>query len=359
MIPVDSREFSMAMALEIATTIRFHLSLNVSDLGRAIDFYRILFGTEPAKRRQDYAKFELTDPPLVLSLEPTPRAVGGPLNHLGFRLPDSAALVAMQERLERAGIRSQREEAVECCYARQTKFWVTDPDNTLWELYTLHEDIEHRGEGQTLEQMIPDAAKRPAINSAAAQGPVTIVYEHRMLTPVPQRLPHADASVDEVRLRGSLNMTLDVTTQQRLVSEAHRVLRPGGKVFAHTLVGERALSNPGLSGPAAGVQIVPEEAGPVHLLESAGFRNLQFVKFDAKPCFQRSGVEMREQQLEGFKILEAGGRAQAIYKGPFQRVVDDSGKVFNRGERVPVDAFQAESLRSGEWAGQFLVLEEK
>src|SRR3954454_25280050 len=131
----------MAIALEVATTVRFHLSLNVSDLGKSVDFYRTLFGTEPAKRRSDYAKFELNDPPLVLSLEPTPRDVGGPLNHLGFRLPDSATLVAMQERLERAGIRSQREEGVECCYARQTKFWVTDPDKTLWELYTLHEDI--------------------------------------------------------------------------------------------------------------------------------------------------------------------------------------------------------------------------
>ena len=91
----------MAIALEVATTIRFHLSLNVSDLARSIEFYRILFGLEPAKRRADYAKFELADPPVVFSLEPTPRAIGGPLNHLGFRMPDSASLVAMQERLER------------------------------------------------------------------------------------------------------------------------------------------------------------------------------------------------------------------------------------------------------------------
>jgi catechol 2,3-dioxygenase-like lactoylglutathione lyase family enzyme len=349
----------MAIALEVATTIRFHLSLNVSDLGKSIDFYRILFGTEPAKRRADYAKFELNDPPLVLSLEPTPRDVGGPLNHLGFRLPDSATLVAMQERLERADIRSQREEGVECCYARQTKFWVTDPDKTLWELYTLHEDIDHRGEGQTLEQMIPDAAMRPKMNGTASPALVTVVYEHRMLTPVPERLPHPDGSVDEVRLRGSFNMTLDQPTQQRLVREAFRVLRPGGKVFSHTLVGETALTNPGLPGPAAGVQVAPHEAEPVRLLQSAGFQNLRFVKFDAKPCFQRSGVEMREQQLEGFKPSTAAGQFQAIYKGPFQKVLDDAGKVFPRGERVSIDAAQAESLRSGELAGQFLVLEGK
>jgi len=93
-------------------------------------------------------------------------------------MPDSAALVAMQERLEQAGIRSQREEGVECCYARQTKFWVTDPDKTLWELYTLDEDLDHRGQGQSLEEMIPESASRPTPNGADT----VIVYEHACRT---------------------------------------------------------------------------------------------------------------------------------------------------------------------------------
>src|SRR5947208_4163910 len=176
----------MVTALPVAPAIRFHLSLNVSDLERSIGFYRILFGVEPAKQRPDYAKFELDNPPLVLSLEPTPRAAGGPLNHLGFRLPDAPTLVAMQERLERAGIRSQREEGVECCYARQTKFWVTDPDQTLWEIYTLEGDIDHRGEGQSLEAMVPDAA------DWATRPGEPVVWEHRMTEPMPARIPLDD-----------------------------------------------------------------------------------------------------------------------------------------------------------------------
>lgn len=147
----------MALTLQMKTSVRFHLSLNVNDLAASIAFYKTLFGTEPAKTRCDYAKFELDDPPLVMSLEPTGRASGGTLNHLGFRLEDSMRLVALQERLERAGIRSKREEGVECCYARQTKFWVTDPDGTLWEFYTLDEDIDHRGIGQSREEMLAGA----------------------------------------------------------------------------------------------------------------------------------------------------------------------------------------------------------
>jgi catechol 2,3-dioxygenase-like lactoylglutathione lyase family enzyme len=342
----------------MAPSVRFHLSLNVRDLARSIDFYRTLFGVEPAKRRSDYAKFELDDPPLVLSLEPTPRAVGGPLNHLGFRLPDSATLVAMQERLERAGIRSQREEGVECCYARQTKFWVTDPDKTLWEIYTFEGDIDHRGVGQSLEEMVRDADRRPSFESAREMPPPAepAVYEHLLMTPVPERLPFADGTLDEVRLRGSLNAPLDAATQDRLAREALRVLRPGGRVFMHTLVGERPVSNPDLPGPAAYVRYVPVEGAPVKLLESAGFQGMRFVKFDAKPCFQRQGVAMREQQLEAFKPATSEGQVVMIYKGPFKQITDDAGTEFRRGERVSVATDRAERLRGGEWAGQFLVL---
>jgi catechol 2,3-dioxygenase-like lactoylglutathione lyase family enzyme len=266
-------------------TIRFHLSLNVSDLERSVAFYRQLFDREPAKARADYAKFELDEPPLVLSLEPHRPAAGGALNHLGFRLPSAAAHVEWQRRLEMAGIRSQREEGVECCYARQTKFWVTDPDQTLWEFYTLDGDLDHRGQGQTPEQMIGSAA-----------------WEHRLGEPVPAEPPHAPGSLDEVRLRGSLNVPLDADTQKRLVRDAARMLRPGGRLFVHVLVANRPLADaPRLPGPAAAVQHVPLNDEPLQLLQAAGFERLNRLKFGAKPCFLQDGVELRELLLEGWK----------------------------------------------------------
>lgn len=130
---------------EHATGVKFHVSLNVANLERALVFYRALFGREPLKHHVDYAKFELDEPPLVLSLKPIPYAHGGTLNHLGFRVPDSEHLVQFQKRLEQAGFRTQRQDGVECCYARQTKFWVADPDSNLWEIYVFHADIDYKG----------------------------------------------------------------------------------------------------------------------------------------------------------------------------------------------------------------------
>src|SRR4249920_3422641 len=141
-----------------ASLRKFHASLNVSDLNRSIGFYRVLLGTEPAKTRPDYAKFELAEPPLVLSLIPGRPAAGGHLNHVGLRVRNGEELVEIQRRLEAAGLPTEREEGVECCYALQTKFWVADPDNALWEVYTLEEDLDHRGAGQSLEAMLPHTA---------------------------------------------------------------------------------------------------------------------------------------------------------------------------------------------------------
>jgi len=124
---------------------KFHASLNVSDLAKSIAFYRELFGVEPAKAYSDYAKFELDEPPVVLSLVPRAPAHGGNLNHAGIRVRTSEELVQVQHRLEKAGFRTKREDGVECCYALQTKFWVTDPDGLLWEIYVFHEDVEHFG----------------------------------------------------------------------------------------------------------------------------------------------------------------------------------------------------------------------
>jgi hypothetical protein len=46
----------------------------------------------------------------------------------------------MAERLSRAGIATQLEEQVTCCYAIQDKVWAGDPDGNKWEVYVVLDD---------------------------------------------------------------------------------------------------------------------------------------------------------------------------------------------------------------------------
>jgi catechol 2,3-dioxygenase-like lactoylglutathione lyase family enzyme len=126
--------------------IKFHASLNVSDLPRAVEFYTALLGAEPVKVYADYAKFEVESPPLVLSLKPKRACAGGPLNHLGLRVVTVDHLREIQTRLKAVGARMGQQDDVKCCYAHQTKIWVTDPDQTMWEVYVLHDDVPDWGE---------------------------------------------------------------------------------------------------------------------------------------------------------------------------------------------------------------------
>ena len=280
------------MSLTLATTpaVRFHVSLNVSDLSRAVEFYELLFNRPPAKRRPDYAKFEPDDPPLVLSLEPNGRVGGGALNHLGVRLPDARSLVAMQERLELAGVRSKREEGVECCYAKQTKFWVHDPDGTLWELYTLDDDgLDHRGVGQSVETMTGSTL------------PPEAVWEHTLGQPLPSPGLHRDASLDEVRLRGSLNVPLTDADRTNLFAEAVRVLKPGGRLLVRILSGDKEHPSPALTGSGAAVRFVPAKDDVMALVARSGLTGLRLLKYDDPPCFVADGVTMRATHIEAFR----------------------------------------------------------
>jgi len=336
----------------MADPVRFHLSLNVAHLDRSVEFFRTLFGIEPAKLRADYAKFEPDTPPLVLSLEPAGAvATGGALNHVGLRLPDVRSLVGMQERLERSGVRTQREDGVECCYARQTKFWLHDPDGNLWEVYTLDGDIEHRGAGQA-EEAVRGTARESGAQTQC--GPAPSVWEHRMGMPIPERIALADGVVSEVNLRGTFNALYDEGRIRDLVAEVRRVLAPGGRLFIHVLAGEQRLAMPGLGGAAASVEIVPEESEPLDLLEAEGFVGVKLLKYDAKPCFVRDGVAMREMQLEAFApAAPSAGDVEVMYKGPLREVADDAGRTYPRGRRVVVPATAAARLRTSGLADQF------
>ena len=118
----------------------FHVSLNVRSIPEAVERYRKIFGAEPVKMRDDYAKFELADPPVVLSLNLG--GAPGTVGHLGIRRPDSTAVAAELKRAANDALEPFSEEGVTCCYAKADKFWVRDADGMAWEMYAFLADAD-------------------------------------------------------------------------------------------------------------------------------------------------------------------------------------------------------------------------
>src|SRR3712207_4007189 len=143
---------------------RIQLALNVDDLDAAVAFYSTLFGAEPAKRRDGYANYAVSDPPLKLVLLENP-GQGGTLNHLGVEVASVDAVDAEQNRLAGLGLASVDERGTTCCYAKQDKFWVEGtPGGERWEVYTVLSD----------SQTFSGSGDGPACCSDDAQGGETI-----------------------------------------------------------------------------------------------------------------------------------------------------------------------------------------
>jgi catechol 2,3-dioxygenase-like lactoylglutathione lyase family enzyme len=334
-------------AIDAALT-KFHASLNVSNLDRAVAFYRILLGTEPSKVRSDYAKFDLAEPPLVLSLVPGQPKAGGHLNHVGLRLRSADELVDVQRRLEAAGMPTQREEGVECCYARQTKFWINDPDGALWEIYVFHEDIQEHGEAAPP----PRLQTVPAPQAASAAVPS---WQHRLGDPFPSALPHDAGTLGNVRLEGSINAAPASANRAGLMRELQRVLRPDGTLHIHGLAADRRTSGPlSLPGPAAAVQYVPAVEEVVDEVARAGFVDVAIEKLSSSAYFVVDGVAFRELRIAARKPAALGANTcEAVYLGPMAQIVDDNGTVFRKGVATPIDAHARERLANGPMKNSF------
>ena len=118
----------------------FHIALHVKDLDAAIARYRKLLGIEPAKVRHDYAKFELADPPVILSLNPVGEP--GTVAHLGIRYPGTADVATEMVRVKAEGVEVLQQTGTTCCYAKADKFWAIDADGMRWEMYAVTADAE-------------------------------------------------------------------------------------------------------------------------------------------------------------------------------------------------------------------------
>ena len=120
--------------------LKAHLSLNVQNVERSIQFYRKMLGIEPSKVRTGYAKFDVQNPPLNLALNQAPGTRRGALSHLGIQVRSTEDVLAMRQKWTEAGLETRDEMQTNCCYAVQDKTWVSDPDGNEWEVFVVLED---------------------------------------------------------------------------------------------------------------------------------------------------------------------------------------------------------------------------
>lgn len=119
---------------------RFHIHVGVKDLNQSIQFYSTLFGQQPAKVKDDYAKWMLEDPRVNFAISTRVNTDG--VDHLGIQVDESSELNEITERLKKADLGVYGEGATTCCYAESEKAWVKDPAGIAWETYHTMSDVE-------------------------------------------------------------------------------------------------------------------------------------------------------------------------------------------------------------------------
>jgi catechol 2,3-dioxygenase-like lactoylglutathione lyase family enzyme len=121
---------------------RMHVSVYVKDIASTVNFYSTFFGQPASKVKSGYAKYELSNPSLIISFVENEALVNANFGHLGIQVDSKDEMERRLEIARTQGIVSLEETGTSCCYAVQDKFWVTDPDGLQWEVYYFHEDAE-------------------------------------------------------------------------------------------------------------------------------------------------------------------------------------------------------------------------
>lgn len=147
-----------------------HVSLNVSNIDAAVAFYEKAFGVPATKRRPGYAKFDLAEPSLNLTMQEAPRT-GINASHFGVQVASTDDVASARARFEQAGLATKVEENTECCYALQDKVWIEDPDGNAWEVFVV------KGEADVMEKRpsaagccVPNIVAAPKAKPKAAGG---------------------------------------------------------------------------------------------------------------------------------------------------------------------------------------------
>lgn len=121
---------------------RLHIHVGVENLDDSIRFYSAMFGAEPVKTKDDYAKWMIDDPRVNFAI--STRVQSG-VDHLGVQVDEAGELEELRQRFAGADMLRFDEGETVCCYAHSDKTWVKDPAGIAWEAYRTMEDAQVYG----------------------------------------------------------------------------------------------------------------------------------------------------------------------------------------------------------------------
>ena len=192
-------------------------------------------------------------------------------------------------------------------------------------------------------------------------GEAFLAAEARAATLRVQQPLVADAAVDVVVSNCVLNL-VDGGEKNRLFHEIFRVLRPGGRAVISDIIADHPVpeslrqDSELWSGCISGALTAD---GFLDGFLAAGFHGVEIVKRDAAPWRTVAGIDFRAVTVAAYKapVVSGGaGPGEVVYLGPFREVVDDVGRRFPRGRKVPVDGAALATLGRPPYQGVFALL---
>src|SRR5688572_27698328 len=102
--------------------MRAHISINVSDVEKSVEFYKKVFGLAPQKQTDNYAKFDLKEPALNFSMQSGAQEISR-VSHFGIEVDSANEVMKWQKALTESGLVKLVESDTKCCFARQDKVW--------------------------------------------------------------------------------------------------------------------------------------------------------------------------------------------------------------------------------------------
>jgi SAM-dependent methyltransferase len=170
-------------------------------------------------------------------------------------------------------------------------------------------------------------------------------------------MPVDDGTVDLIISNCVINLAPD---KRKVFREMFRVLKPGGRFTISDIVADRTVpqylvhDTEKWGNCLSGALTVTDYAGG---LCEAGFLGVHQIK--GIPWQTIDGIHFLSLTLTGYKLApaESNGVRFATLRGPFSRVVDELGQVFQRGVPEAVDPRTARLLQQPPLAGHFVLSE--